>query len=159
MSVQTIQIIHEFTYRMTSSDAHKVGKGPLGNRQYFDVIGGTLEGPRLSGKLLGSGIDWMLVGDDGFMRMDVRIQIETNDGAVICAHYFGPAEANDKMRRALGASEPTDFRDQRIRTHWLLETGDPRYTWVNQSVFVGEGRVCPAGPGYAGFEHRVYRLD
>ena len=159
MSHRTIGLIPEFTYRMSASHAHEVGNGPVGNRQYFEVTDGTIEGSRLSGKLLGRGIDWMLVGADGFMRMDVRIQIETHDGAIICAHYFGPAEANDKLQRAFATSEPTDFSDQRIRTHWLLETGDPRYAWVNQSAFVGEGRFCPPGPAQAGFEHRVYRID
>ena len=159
MSHQTLGLIHEFTYRMTASHAHEVGIGPVGNRQCFEVTEGVIEGSRLSGKLLGSGIDWMLVGSDGFMRMDVRIQIETHDGAIICASYFGPAEANDKLKRAFGACEPTDFGDQRIRTHWLLETGHPDYAWVNQSVFVGEGRFRPSSSGQAGFEHRVYRVD
>ena len=99
----------------------------------------------------------MLVGADGFMRMDVRIQIETDDGAILCAHYFGPAEANRTMAEALAASRSTEFSDQSIRSHWLLEAGDPRYAWVNQAVFVGEGRLPPAGLE-PGFEHRVYRL-
>ena len=158
MSGQSIAISHEFTCRLTSSQAHEVGNGPVGNRQYFEVTGGTIEGSRLSGKLLGSGSDWMLVGPDGFMRMDVRVQIQTDDGAVICAHYFGPAEANEKLRRAMAASVPTNFSDHRIRAHWLMETGDLRYAWINQALFVGEGRFCPAGPGQPGFEHRVYRI-
>ena len=159
MSADNIGLIHEFTYSMTASHAHDVGVGPLGHRQYFEVTSGIFEGPRLSGKLLGPGIDWMLIGSDGYMRMDVRIQIETGDGAIICAHYFGPAEANNALKEAFGTSEPTRFADQRIRTHWLLETGDPRYAWVNQSVFVGEGRYRPGDSGSAGFEHRVHRVD
>ena len=118
----------------------------------------TLDGPRLKGKLMGSGGDWMLAGSDGFMRMDVRVQIETDDGAIICAHYFGPAEANQKLGQAFATSTPTAFSDQSIRSPWLLETGDPRYAWVDQSVFVGEGRLRPAAPGVMGFEHRVYRV-
>jgi hypothetical protein len=101
----------------------------------------------------------MLVGSDGFMRMDVRVQVETDDGAIICAHYYAPAEANQKLRQALATSTPTTFSDQSIRSHWLLETGDRQYAWVNQAVFVGEGRLCPAGHGVVGFEHRVYRVS
>ena len=100
----------------------------------------------------------MLMGPDGFMRMDVRIQIETDDGAVVCIRYFGPAEANDVLGQAVAACSPTEFSDQSIRSHWLLESGDPRYAWVNQSAFVGEGRLHPVAPGVLGFEHRVYRL-
>lgn len=159
MSEQSLQLIYEFTYRMACSPPHDVGAGPYGSRQYYELTGGRVEGARLNGKLLGSGSDWMLTGPDGFMRMNVRIQIETEDGAIICVHYFGPAEANEKLKQAVVACEPTEFADQSIRSHWLLETGDPRYAWVNQAVFVGESRLQPAGPGVLGFEHRVYRLS
>ena len=134
------------------------GIGPFGHRQYYEMTSGLIEGPRLKGRLLGSGSDWMLIGSDGFTRMDVRIQIETEDRAILCVHYFGLAEANQKMTQAVAASTPTEFSDQLICSHWLLETGDARYAWVNQAVFVGEGRLLPVGPGALGFEHRIYRL-
>ncbi len=157
MSRQSANLVHEFTCHALVGPPHEVGAGPNGQRRYHEMRSGTIEGARLNGKLLGSGSDWMLVGADGFMRMDVRIQIETDDGAILCAHYFGPAEANRPMAEALAASRSTEFSDQSIRSHWLLEAGDPRYAWVNQAVFVGEGRLRPAGLE-PGFEHRVYRL-
>lgn len=158
MSDQSAKLIYEFTYHAAFSSPHEVGVGPYGHRQYYEMTEGVLKGSRLNGRLLGSGSDWMLVGRDGFIRMDVRIQIETDDQAVICAHYFGPAEANQKLVQAMAASAPTGFSDQLIRSHWLLETGAPRYAWVNQAVFVGESRLLPVRPGVLGFEHRVYRL-
>lgn len=158
MSDQSAKLIYEFTYHVASSSPHEVGVGPFGHRQYYEMTEGVLKSPRLNGRLLGSGSDWMLVGPDGFTRMDVRVQIETDDQAVICAHYFGPAEANQKLAQAMAASAPTGFSDQLIRSHWLLETGDPRYAWVNQAVFVGESRLLPVRPGVLGSEHRVYRL-
>lgn len=158
MSDQSVELVHEFTYHAAVSFPHEVGMGPYGRRQYYEVKEGVFEGPRFNGKLLGPGSDWMLVASDGFIRMDVRIQMETDDRAIICAHYFGPAEVNQKLGQAVAASAPTEFSDQLIRSHWLLETGDARYAWVNQSVFVGEGRLHPFSPGVLGFEHRVYRL-
>ena len=100
----------------------------------------------------------MLIGSDGFMRVDVRVQIETDDRAILCAHYFGPAEANESLLQAVARCAPTDFSDQSIRSHWLLESGDPRYAWLNHAIFVGEGRVRRVGAGQLGFEHRVYRV-
>ena len=158
MSEPSARLVHEFTYHSVMSASREVGVGPYGQRQYYEMKSGVIEGPRLKGKLLGPGSDWMLVGADSFLRMDVRIQIETDDGAILCTHYFGPAEANQKLTQAFAASTPTEFSDQLIRFHWLLEAGDPRYAWVNQAVFVAEGRLCPAGPGMMGFEHRVYRV-
>ncbi len=158
MSKQSAKLVCEFTFRSAVSAPQEVGIGPFGHRQYYAMRDGVIEGPRLTGKLVGAGSDWMLMGADGFMRMDVRIQIGTEDGAVICVRYFGPAEANEVLGQAAAACSPTEFSVQSIRTHWLLESGDPRYAWVNQNVFVGEGRLCPAEPGVLGFEHRVYRV-
>ncbi len=150
---------HAFTYVTRVSGSHEVGAGPCGPRQYYEINDGVFHGPSLAGRTLGSGSDWMLQGIDGYLRMDARIQVETEDHAVICARYFGVAEANSRMIEALAAFEPTGYEDQRIRTHWMLETGHPRYAWVNQAVFVGEGRLRPSGRGLAGFEHRVYTVD
>ena len=158
MSNPSSRLIHEFTYHSIVSAPNEVGVGPSGKRQYLEVTNGVLDGPRLKGKQLGAGSDWMLIGTDGFMRMNVRIQIATEHGAIICATYSGPAEANQTMVDGLATSTPTAFSDQSIRTHWLLETGDPRYGWVNRTVFIGEGRLRPGSPGVLGFEHRVYRL-
>ncbi len=158
MREQTPQLVYEFTCRIACGPQFDTGTGPYGGRQYYEITGATFAGSRLMGKLAGSGGDWMLTGPDGYMRMDVRMQIETQDGAVICAHYFGPAEANDKLKQAVLACAPTEFDDQSIRSHWVLETGDPRYAWVNQSVLAGQGRLLPASPGVLGFEHKVYRL-
>ena len=158
MSEQSARLVHEFTCHSIVGASNEVGVGPYGHRRYHEMKSGSVDGHRLTGKLLGAGSDWMLVGIDGFMRMDVRVQIQTDDGAIICAHYFGPAEANKTLSEAFATSMPTEFSDQLIRSHWLLEAGDPRYAWVNQAVFVGEGRLRPAGPGVMGFEHRVYRV-
>ena len=153
-----MNLSHEFTYRTACGVCRDVGSGPYGVRQCYELTAGVIDGPRLNGTLLGSGTDWMLNGADGFMRMDVRVQIETDDRAILCAHYFGPAEANETLLQAMATCAPTEFSDQSIRTHWLLESGDPRYAWVNQTIFVGEGRLRPGGAGQLGFEHRVYRV-
>lgn len=153
-----ICLAHEFTYRTAVAGPHEVGEGPYGIRHYYEMTDGVIEGARLTGRTLGSAGDWMLVGADGFLRMDVRLQILTNDGAVLCARYRGPAEANARLRQSIASGQPTSFAEQRIRTCWELESGDARYAWVNQSIFVGEGRFCPAGAEASGFEHRIHRV-
>lgn len=156
--IDTVSLDHEFTYRTSVIGPEEVGTGPFGMRQYYAMRDGVVSGARISGTTAGDGSDWMLVGTDGYVRMDARIQIKTTDGALICVHYFGPAEFNERLRNAMAAGEATRFEEQRIRTHWLLESGDERYAWVNQCVMVGEGRFTPDAEGVAGFEHRVYRV-
>lgn len=77
-----------------------------------------------------------------------------DDGAFIYVQYPGVLEMNERVQAAMGAAEATEFSDQYFRTSPRFETGDERYAWLTQAVFVGEGRVYP---GLA-VEYRVFRL-
>lgn len=48
----------------------------------------------MAGDLIGGGDDWLLIGPDGLARVDVRLQLPTDDGAAIYITYFGVLELN-----------------------------------------------------------------
>ncbi len=148
-----MKLEHEFTYVATLKPPVQIGAGPFGTRNFFEVTGGTVEGKRLKGKIITGGGDWLLVGPDGFGRLDVRAQFLTDDGASLYVYYTGLLEMNQKVADALAKGASTDYGDQYFRTTPRFETGDPRYAWLNQSIFVAEGRV---GPGQV--EYKVYRV-
>ena len=50
-------------------------------------------------------------------------------------YRHGPKEVLDAVARG-EAIDPTQYY---MRTHARLETGDPRYDWVNKTLFVGIG--------------------
>jgi hypothetical protein len=146
---------YEFTYRASFNEGVEIGDGPFGRRVAVEVTGGSFEGKRLKGKLLGGGGDWILVGPDGFGRLDVRIQMRTDDGAPIYLHYDGLLEMNDKVQRAMAdQNASTDWGDQYLRSAPRLESGDPRYAWVSRSLFVSEGRLLAGRV----VEYKVYRV-
>ncbi len=149
-----MQLEYECTYHATLKQPLAVGPTPYGTRMVFEVTGGSFEGKRLRGKVLTGGGDWLLVGPDGWGRVDVRAQFLTDDGAAIYVSYYGILEMNDTVQRATSEAKGTDYGDQYFRTTPRFETGDPRYTWLNQTLFVAEGRVRP-GPAV---EYRVYRV-
>jgi Protein of unknown function (DUF3237) len=144
---------HEFTYVATLKPPVEIGAGPFGTRSFFEVTGGTVEGKRLKGKILPGGGDWLLAGADGYGRLDVRAQFLTHDGASLYLQYGGLIQMNQNVIDALAKGATTDYGDQYFRTTPRFETGDPRYAWLNQSIFVAEGRV---GPGCV--EYKVYRV-
>ncbi len=85
----------------------------------------------------------------------MRAQFYTDDGAVIYMSYQGLVEVNEAAAGALGGgSSGTDFGDHYFVTTPRLECGDPRYAWVNQTIFVGQGRIQP-GPVV---EFQVFRV-
>ena len=148
-----MKLEHLMDYRADLKPPVEIGRGPLGTRSIFDVVGGHAEGPRLRGTLLASGADWLLVDDGGVGRLDVRGTLATDDGAHIYIHYHGVLELNEKVLGALAKGESTDFGDTYFMTQPRFETGDERYAWLNKLVAVAEGRVLPNA-----VEYRVYEL-
>lgn len=142
----------EFTYDAKLEPALVPGAGPYGTRMVMTVVGGQVKGERISGSLVGAGADWAVIGPDGWARLDVRAQIQTDDGAVIYASYGGLLELTEKVMAAVSSGTVgTEFEDQYFRTTPRLETGDERYAWVNQTLFVARGRMIPGGVAYEVF--------
>lgn len=144
----------EFAYDAKLAPALIPGPGPYGTRMIMPVVDGRARGDRINGNLVGGGGDWLVVGPDGWGRLDVRGQIQTDDGAVIYLSYTGLLQLSETVMAAVAAGTTgTDFEDQYFRTTPRLETGDERYAWVNQTLFAGRGKIIPGG-----VEYEVYRI-
>ena len=69
--------------------------------------------------------------------------------------YFGLLEMTPGIKAILGGGDtPTNFGEQYFFIDPRMETGDKRYSWVNQTIFIAQDRVLP-GPRV---EYRVSRL-
>jgi hypothetical protein len=147
-----MELALEFTFEAQLGEPLVPGAGPYGTRMVIPLASGTVKGDRITGTVTGTGGDWALVGPDGWARVDVRGQILTDDGAVILVTYGGVLELNEKVMVAMAAGEGTEFEDQYFRITPRLETGDARYAWVNQTVFIARGRLVGGGVLY-----EVYR--
>lgn len=142
------------TYKATLKPGVPMGQGPIGTRTFAEVTGGTFEGPKLKGKLLTGGGDWILIDGGGMGHVDVRANFETDDGARIYAQYLGRLEMNDAIMQALGSGNDSDYGDTYFMTSPRFETGDERYAWLNHKVCVAEGRVLNGG-----VEYRCYTVE
>lgn len=144
-----MELIHEFDLAGDLKPAVV-----FGSRMFLELVGGRVSGVRLNGTLLSGGGDWIVLGADGWGQIDVRGQIETDDGAFIYSHYTGLLELNDKVVHASASSSATDWNDQYFRTSPRFETGDERYRWLTTSLFVAEGHLLSDG-----VEYRVFRVS
>lgn len=138
---------YEFSYEANLLPPLNVGPVPAGNRQVFQVLDGEVSGDRIRGTLIGGG-DWAIIGADGFVRLDVRSHIVTHDDAIIYFQYTGLLEMNAAFQEARSTGGETAFGDHYFYTNPRLETGDPRYAWVNTTFFVGQGRATKEGVAY-----------
>jgi hypothetical protein len=117
----------------------EMGQGRAGKRRIIPIIGGTVEGPELSGTILNVGADWQTIFADGSADLDTRYAFETHDGAVIEVVNLGFRHGPPEVLERLAKGEEVSPDSYYMRTSARFETGDSRYQWVNKSIFIGTG--------------------
>lgn len=126
--------------------------GPAGRRMTFIVIGGTVEGARLSAKVLPGGGDWVRSGTDGIGRVDVRNTYETDDGELIHVAYGGIIDASPAALKRWAGGETLGSDELYFRTAPLYETGAERYRFLNRIQAIAIGSLAPNQVRYQVFE-------
>jgi hypothetical protein len=115
---------------LATSATHDIGSTPQGSLTIFPVTGGSFEGDRLRGKVLAGGGDWVTAPGDGTFTLDLRVTLETDDGALIHMTFTGVR----------------DDPNQYFRTLPRFETAAPKYAFLNRLLAVGVGDIRPEGP-------------
>src|SRR6266478_8468000 len=118
--------------RLDTSATAEIGSTPRGALSIFPVTGGSFEGERLRGRVLAGGGDWVTASADGTFELDVRVTLETDDGAMIHMTFTGVR----------------DDANHYLRTLPRFETAAPKYAFLNRLLAVGIGEIGPEGPVY-----------
>ncbi len=87
-----------------------------GERRIIDILGGTVEGPKLNGKVLRRGADWQIVRADGVVHLQARYTIETNTGGLILVNAEGYRHGPPDVMAALARDETVDPARYYFRT-------------------------------------------
>src|SRR6266699_5111296 len=118
--------------RLTVAATEDIGLTPYGHITIFPITGGSFEGERLRGIVLG-GADWVTAATDGTRELDMRVTLETDDGALIHMTFTGVR----------------DDANHYFRTLPRFETAAPQYAFLNRLLAVGIGQIRPEGPVHA----------
>ena len=112
----------------------------FGSSVVVAVSGGTFEGPRLKGTVIGPAGDWIVQRDDGSRLLDVRALLQTDDGQRVYV-----------MWRGIAYTPPGGTLHARILP--MFETGAAKYARLNNVVAVGLYR-----PSAGKILYRVYEI-
>lgn len=148
-----VEFVCEFSARL--APAQQVGETAHGTRSIFYVAEGIVEGPHLRGRVLPGGGDWLLRRPDGVGELDVRITIETSDGALLYVTYRG--YSYDREPGMLGPLENREANSPEQRyfvTAPFFETASAQYAWLTRIVCIGIGTRTPEGVSYRLFAIR-----
>jgi hypothetical protein len=116
--------------RLTTAATEEIGATPHGILSIFPITGGSFEGERLRGTVLGGGVDWVTAAADGTFELDLRVTLETDDGALIHMTFTGVR----------------DDANHYFRTLPRFETAAPKYAFLNRLLAVGIGELHADGP-------------
>lgn len=108
-----------------------------GHTRIAPVTGGTFSGPRLRGTVHDGGADW-ITQVAGHSSLDVRITLETDDGALIYMTYKGVVVPGDNG------------------LYWrvtpVFNTAAEQYDWLNHIVCVGKSKQIEGKVAYDIFQ-------
>ncbi len=142
----TIELIPLCTATVTPAPPVDLGVTPSGRRVMVTLLEAAWEGERLRARLKPGTVaaDWMVIAPDGTGLIDIRITLETDDGALIYVSYRG--------RRNIGEVE--QGIDAPVYIAPCFETSDPCYTWLNKVQAIGKGTEVGQSRVYEIFEVR-----
>jgi len=133
------------TVKIIAAPSQKLGAVPYGVRSFVPVAGGEFEGPRLRGRILPGGGDWLLLRSDGVLELDLRITLETDDHALIYMTFQGLRHGPPDVITPFSGREVVDPTRYYFRTAPRFETSAEAYAFLNRIVTIGAGETRPDG--------------
>lgn len=112
----------EFIFELVLDVADQLDAG---HTSIAPVTGGTFSGPGIEGTVHNGGADW-ISQVSGHSSLDVRITLETDDGAIIFMSYTGVVAQNDAGLY------------WRVRP--IFQTASEKYDWLNHVVCIGKNK-------------------
>jgi Protein of unknown function (DUF3237) len=126
-----------------------LGRTPYGERRVIGILGGSVHGPKLNGRILPGGADWQIIRTDGAADIKVRYLIATEAGARIMVTSDGLRHGSPEVMERLARGDNVDPAQYYFRTVMRFETSDPNVDWLNRILALARGQR----------EARAVRLD
>ena len=117
-----------------------IGELPEGLRANGYIVDGEVTGSKVAGKLRLVGGDWLTVRRDGVVVLDVRLTMETDDGALIYVTYSGIIDLGENGYQDFSQGRPPPSGTA-IRTSPRFHTSHPNYLWLNRVHCLGVGQA------------------
>jgi len=132
-----LQTRYVFTITARVGSVTSAGDIGTGVRRIIPITGGEVKGRDVNGKVCAFGADFQIIRPNELIELEAKYALQTDDGAVIYVENkgirFGPVELLQRLKRG----EPVDPGLIYFRTVPKFETGDEKYRWLMESLFVG----------------------
>jgi hypothetical protein len=139
----TLNVEPAFDLHLELSKPIDVGQiGPAGARRVVNVLGGTLQGSGLKGKIM-PGADYQIIHPDGLTEIDAHYVVQMENGDLLYVTNRGMRHGPAEVLRKLNAGEAVDQSLIYFRTVVSVETASPALQWMTRTIFVCAGERQP----------------
>ncbi len=129
-----------FTIQAELEAVLNLGRTPYGERRVINILGGTITGLKLHGRILPGGADWQILRADGAADIQARYTIETDKGARILVSSDGLRHGPPAVLESLARGDRVDPGLYYFRTVMRFETSDPAVDWLNRILALARGQ-------------------
>ena len=135
-----LDLIHVFTARVDVGVPLELGQVSTGRRRVIPIVGGTVEGPRLTGTVLHGGADWQIVREDGTAELVARYTLQATDGTLISVVNKGIRRGAPEVLARIAAGEDVDPSEYYFRASPTFEVAPGPHRWLMDNIFVATGQ-------------------
>ncbi|HTW85366.1 MAG TPA: DUF3237 domain-containing protein [Candidatus Sulfotelmatobacter sp.] len=129
-----------FEARVSVAEPVDFGDTPRGfRRRIVPITGGTVDGPRLRGRVLPGGGDWQTIRPDGTWELDARYALEAEDGTPITVVNHALRHAPPAVMARLSAGESVPAHEYYFRGTPHFDVAAGPHDWLTRTLFVATG--------------------
>lgn len=127
-----------FTANVQLGEMRILGRGPEGVRRFVPIMGGTVAGPDLNGRVIAAGGDSQIIRADDVIVVEARYMIQADDGVLLSVVNRGFRHSTPEIMARLANGEPVNPMEYYFRTVAQFEAPvDSPYERFNRLLFVG----------------------
>ena len=116
-----------------------LGPAPFGHRRVVNLLGGTVSGAKLSGRIVPGGADWQIMAADSALDIHARYTVESDAGALIQIDSKGVRHGPPEVLARMARGEDVDPSLYYFRTVMRFETSHPSADWMNRIIALARG--------------------
>ncbi|OZF34103.1 hypothetical protein CH296_09940 [Rhodococcus sp. 14-2496-1d] len=128
---------------VTVGEPIDLGEVVDGHRRIVPILGGTVEGPLLRGRVLPGGADHQILRNPTLTELDARYALETDAGERVAVHNMGIRSGAEEDIDALVRGEDVPADRVYFRSQPRLSSAASRLAWMNERLFLGSGKRLP----------------
>lgn len=137
LEAPTLEFFCDFNVKVSAPQT--IGETPHGLRRVIPIVGGTVKGPQIKGKILSGGADWQVVRKDGVIELEAHYQFITDDGVTIYKKNTGVRVTPPQVAAQIERGETVAASDFYFRATPRFEAPMGKYEWMNNTIFVCTG--------------------